>query len=93
MAVAVNICSRQQIEGMAAVVAEDRRQLETGEQPSVIVSGIHNGSDYNLVPLVKGGKGTLTSQIRVVNWTKIAVEIRGRVKRLAERVVCQQGEM
>ena len=78
---------------MATVVTEDRRQLEATEQASMIVSGIQNRGDHNLVALIEGGKGTFARQVGAIDRTKVAVEVGRGIERLAQGVVRQHGEV
>ena len=93
MPITVYISARQEVEGVAAVVADHGRQLEAGESPPAKLGGVYDGSNNDFVPLIEVGKAALAGQISVVNGTKVAVEVRGGIKRLAQGVVSQQREM
>src|SRR5262249_43000184 len=57
------------------------------------VARVYDGRHYHFVPLIEGGERALARQIGIVHGAKIAVEVGGRVKGLAESVVGQHGEV
>src|SRR5260370_5497242 len=92
MAVAIAIGPRQQIKGMHAVVANDRRELKPG-QHGILPGGVQNAGKHYLVPLVEVRKRAFPGQVGLVSRSKVTVEIARRVECLAEGVVSKQGEV
>src|SRR5450432_1051287 len=91
--VTINVRSGKQVEGVAAVVAEDRRQFKSPEDLRPLERTCKNARDNYLVPLVKVGKRPLALQARGVERRVIAVKVRRFIDGFAVRVVRQHREM
>jgi hypothetical protein len=92
VAVAIHVRSRQQIEGMAAVVPENRRQLPTA-QPLAFSGGFCNHCCHDFMSLIKAGKTAFRIELSVVLGPKVTVEIGNGIDGLAERVIRQKTEV
>src|SRR5438270_4239412 len=87
VAIAIHVRTGKQVEGMSAVVTEDGRELEVGENRAAETAGIGYNRHYNFVALIEVRKRAFARQIGVVLGAEVAVEIGGGVKGLAESVV------
>src|SRR5579871_1279066 len=90
MAVSVLIGSHQQVEWMAAVIANDGRELKA-VQRDVFPWTFEHAIDCNFMPLVKGRETALSGEVCLIR--REVAEVRGVVIRFAVGVVRNNGVM
>src|SRR5258708_38733215 len=76
---------------MPAVVPDNRRDLETG-QDLVFPRSFQNGCHYDFVTLVERREAPLRGQVGLVLRAKVAVEVGSGIKRFAQSVIRHHSE-
>ena len=89
MIVAIDVSTRQEIEGMAAVVGNNRSQLKAGKGAQM-PRAIQHGCEHHFVPLIKVRQGSFRGQVHFIECGVITVEIGGVVEGFAVSVIGQQ---
>src|ERR1700756_5505410 len=89
--ISVDLAARKQVEGVSAVVREDRSKLEAGDDRA-LPRAIEHAGDDRLMALIERREATVQAQIGRVLRSVVTVEIRGGVKTLAVSVIPQKGE-
>src|SRR5579859_1191723 len=90
MAIAIHVSTGQQVKGVSAVIAENRRENEPGQSPRPAVGRLQYGSRHNFVTLIEFRERALPGQVQVVLWAEVAVEVKGCVICLAVGVIAEQ---
>ena len=89
MTIAVDVRSGQKIERMAAVVAEDRCQLEAAEDLRLLQGTLKDSGNHDLVALIEIRQGIIAAQAGGIKRRIVAVKV-GRVVGCAAVSVIRQ---
>ena len=87
VAVSVDIRASEKIEGMAAIVREDRGKLEAAEDFGIFPGTFENAGEHDLVALIEVGKGVVATEASGVKGRIVAVEVCGVVVGAAVSVI------
>src|SRR6516225_1453866 len=89
--ISVDLAAGKQVEGVSAVVREDRSELETRDDRALPRAVEHAGDDH-LMALIERREAAVQAQIGRVLRSIVTVEIRGGVETLAVSVIPQDRE-
>ena len=78
---------------MAAVIAENRRELKAAEDFGVLPRTLENAGEHDFVALVEVGKRVVATETGGVEGRIVAVEVGGIVGGTTVGVVCEDREV